>query len=605
MPKHTDIEDSTSWTSWPRGETLGECLAFCARRAPKQTAFTVVGFGADGAEQPLSLTWGELAEQAGTVAVALHRRCAPGARVAVLASQSLEYVVGFLGAACAGTVAVPLFPPALPGHGQKLAAALHACRPEVVLTRRQEVGQLADFLSSAGLDCAVHAVEDLVGEEAPAQGLEGVTRPGPQDCAYLQYTSGSTRLPSGVEITHANVVANARQALEAYEVVGGRSHLVSWLPLYHDMGLLLMVAMAVVGGTSSVLMDPLAFVQQPMRWLRLLSRYPGAVTAAPNFAFDYCVDRVREQDRNELSLDGVAVMINGSEPVRAQTLARFHEAFGPVGLPRTAMRPSYGLAEATVFVAASPAGEEPAVTAFDRTALAAGRGQAGEPGGQAPVTELVGCGRPVGQEIAIVDPALCSRTPDGVVGEIWVHGPNVGLGYFGRREDSRAIFAAELAQDGPVADGNAWLRTGDLGLVHDKQLYVAGRIKDLVIVDGTNHYPQDIEVTVQEAHPAIRTDHVAAFAASGERGEHLVVVAEHAREVTEPDIVREAVTRAVRAAVAGAHAVSVHDFVLVPPNSVPRTTSGKVARSACREHYLTGGFGPAQAQPRPRSGEGA
>ncbi len=407
--------------------------------------------------------------------------------------------------------------------------------------------------------------------------------PGVGDVAYLQYTSGSTRMPSGVVITHSNVVANARQALEAYDMEGGRHTVVGWLPLYHDMGLLLQVAMAVVGGVSSVLMEPHAFVQQPLRWLRLLSRYPGAVAAAPNFAFDYCVDRVREEDRDGLSLGRVAVLINGSEPVRAQTVQRFHQAFAGAGLLRSVMRPSYGLAEATVFVAACPAGEEPAVTAFDRVALAAGRGQVVEPGAAA--TQLVACGRTVGQDIAIVDPVTRCRVPDQCVGEVWVRGPNVGQGYFGRVRDSDGVFGAVLAGG---EDAGGWLRTGDLGLLYDKQLYITGRIKDLVVIDGTNHYPQDIEVTVQGAHPVIRPDHVAAFSVPGERSERLVVVAEHVRQVTDPDRHREEVTRAVRAAVAGAHAVAVHDFVLVAPYGVPRTTSGKVARSACREHYLQG-----------------
>lgn len=390
-------------------------------------------------------------------------------------------------------------------------------------------------------------------------------------------------MPSGVVITHANVVANARQALQAYDMEGGRHHVVGWLPLYHDMGLLLQVAMAVVGGVSSVLMEPYAFVQQPVRWLRLLSRYPGAVAAAPNFAFDYCVDRVGEGARARLSLGRVAVLINGSEPVRAQTLRRFQEAFAGAGLSRAVVRPSYGLAEATVFVAACPAGQEPAVTAFDRAELAAGRGQVVEPGAAA--TELVACGRTVGQELAIVDPVTCCRVPDGRVGEVWVRGPNVGQGYFGRPQDSAGVFAAVLADPG---DAGGWLRTGDLGLLFDEQLYVTGRIKDLVVIDGTNHYPQDIEVTVQGAHPVIRPDHVAAFSVPGERAEQLVVVAEHMRQVTDPEVHREAVTAAVRAAVAAAHAVAVHDFVLVAPHSVPRTTSGKVARSACRRLYLDG-----------------
>lgn len=403
--------------------------------------------------------------------------------------------------------------------------------------------------------------------------------------AYLQYTSGSTRIPTGVEITHANVCVNARQALEAYDLRRGRNCAVGWLPLYHDMGLVLAVALPIVGHMASVLMDSLAFVQQPVRWLRLLSRHPGAITAAPNFAYDYCVQRVTAEERAGLSLGHVAAMVNGSEPIGPRTLERFQAAFSSAGMMRTTMRPSYGLAEATVFVCASPTGEEPTVTPFDREAIGQGIARTViTTDGQA-VAELVACGRPTGQEIAIVDPATCRPLEDGHIGEIWLRGPNIGRGYWGRPDQSEAAFRAT-----PHGDDSRtyWLRTGDLGVWHDKQLYVTGRLKDLVIIDGTNHYPHDIEETVQDAHPAVRPHHIAAFAVAGGDGESLVVVAEHGRDVSDPQSIAQEATRAVRAAVATRHGVAIHDFVLVPPGAVPHTTSGKVARSTCRERYLAG-----------------
>ncbi|MET9405117.1 fatty acyl-AMP ligase [Streptomyces sp. NPDC002935] len=571
------------------GDTLSRHLAQNALHTPDETAFTFVDFSAEGNGTACELTWKQLQDKVRATATGLRAAGVTGERVAIVAPQSLDYVIGFLAAACAGAIAVPLFPPSLPGHGEKLASSLDDAAPLLAISTQEQRASVADFCTERRIvpGMRVTTLEDLQADAGDdAQEPLGHVTPG--DCAYLQYTSGSTKFPSGVEITHSNVCTNARQALEAYDIRRGHNCAVGWLPLYHDMGLVLMIALPVVGGVPSVLMDPLAFVQQPARWLHLLTRYSGAVTAAPNFAYDYCVQRVKEEDRATLSLGSVAAMVNGSEPIRAQTLTRFQEAFAPCGMRRTAMRPSYGLAEATVFVAASPLAEEPTVTPFDRDMLAQGNARVAEPTEGGAVSELVACGRPTNQEVAIVDATTHRRQEDGTVAEIWIKGPNVGRGYWRRPQESRATFHAVLDGDSPEDPSKRWLRTGDLGMWYDKQLYVTGRTKDLVIVDGTNHYPHDIEETVQNAHPALRRSHSAAFAVSTEEGEKLVVVAEHTRDLADPETVREEVTRAVRAAVAGSHAIAVYDFVLAAPNTVPHTTSGKVARTACRERYLAG-----------------
>ena len=379
-------------------------------------------------------------------AQALAQAGATGQRVAVVAPQGLEYVIGFLGALRAGAIAVPLFSPHMPGHEERLVSALRDAGPVCLLTTRRARTAVADFCTSRRLPGAnrVLAIGGPYLAGLPQTGIDESesVRPRPEDCAYLQYASGSTRSPAGVEITHANAVANVRQALKAFEIDRDRNQIVSWLPLFHDMGLVLAIAIPVVAAVHSVITDPLAFVQHPARWLRLLADHPRAVTAAPNFAYDYCVRRVHESARDGLRLDHVSVMINGSEPVRPGTPSRFEQAFAPTGR-------------------------------------------------------------------------------------------------------------------------------------HDGCLYVKGRIKDLIIIDGTNHYPQDIEVTVQEAHETIRHD-------------RLVVVAEHSRRLTDPRVVRDAVARAVRGAVAMGHGTAPHDFVLARPGTVPRTSSGKVARTACRARYLAG-----------------
>lgn len=574
-------------------DTISHHLARAAAQRPDEKAFTFVDFSTDRDGVSRCLTWRQLERRVRTLAAVLRHSGAADERVAVVGPQNLDYVVGFLAATCAGAIAVPLFPPGLPGHAEKLAAVLADADPVLALTSPDSLQAAEKFCADQyGLRVRVVTEEDLLSDGAArAEPTAGEPpHPRPEDCAYLQYTSGSTRMPSGVEITHANVCANARQALKAYQPRAGGNCTVGWLPLFHDMGLVLGIVAPVVGHIHSVLMDPLAFVLQPVRWLRLLSTYPGALTAAPNFAYDYCVRRVTGEERAALSLGSVAVMVNGSEPIAEQTLQRFQEAFAPVGAVPAVMRPSYGLAEATVFVSASPTGEEPTVTSFDRDALAAGIARPAEGTEGQAVTRLVGCGRPTDQEAAIVDPESLVRLEDGRVGEIWLRGPNIGRGYWGRPEQSEATFRATLHGDDPGEAAHHWLRTGDLGLWHDDHLYITGRIKDLVIIDGTNHYPQDIEHTVESAHPAIRRHHTAAFAVPTDDGERLVVVAEHTRDLVEPGRVRDEATRAVRVAVSAGHATAMHDFVLARPGTVPRTTSGKVARSACREQYLRGAW---------------
>ncbi len=568
-------------------DTLSHHLAHTSALTPHETAFTFVDHKGDLEDTHTSLTWRQLEERVRATASGLRRAGAAGRRVAIVAPQSLEYLVGFLSAACAGATAVPLFTPSLPGHREKLAAVLRDAEPALVLTVEELRGSFTDFCVDQELAGDFRLVTEEELRQTGTSSCAPFDGPEPDDVAYLQYTSGSTRVPSGVEITHANVCANARQALEAYDIRRDRNCTVGWLPLYHDMGLVLTIALPIIGRIPSVLMDPLAFVQRPGRWLGLLTRYPGAITAAPNFAFDYCVQRVTAEERAALSLGSVAAMVNGSEPIAARTLERFQAAFSPVGMMRTMMRPSYGLAEATVFVCASPAGEEPTVTSFDRGALGQGEARPVEAGQHGEAAALVACGRPTGQEMAIVDPSTCRRREDGHVGEIWLRGPNVGRGYWGRAQESGSTFQAVIAGED---SRTTWLRTGDLGVWHDKQLYVTGRLKDLVIVDGTNHYPHDIEATVQEAHPAVRRHRVAAFAVTAEDGERLVVVAEHGRDVALGERVVEEATRAVRAAVATRHGLTVHDFVLAPPGSIPHTTSGKIARTACRDQYLAGAW---------------
>jgi long chain fatty acid CoA FadD26 len=565
----------------PAYRTLPEYVRHWAETTPDRRAFTFVDHPAPHSRGVhRTLTWRRLDLRVRALAARLTEQAEPGSRVALLCPQGTEYITGFLAALAAGTVAVPLYPPGLSGHGDRLVGVLADARPAAVVTTGRALEEVGDLCERARVPVlAVDQVPDAAARDwqAPA--------PDPAATAYLQYTSGSTRTPAGVQITHANVVANARQALSAYGADAHPVTCVGWLPLYHDMGLVLSVAAPVVRGLLSVLMDPAAFLHEPARWLRLLGAHPRALTAAPNFAYDFCASAVTEVQKAELRLDGVAALINGSEPVRPGTADRFHAAFAAQGLAAEAHCPSYGLAEATVFVSAARPGRPLSRFALDRDALATGKALPARPDDPRAVL-LAGCGAPAGQRIRIVDPLSRAALSEGEVGEIWVQGPNVGRGYWNDAAQTMRVFGAVLGEDAP----GGWLRTGDLGTLLEGQLIVTGRLKDLIVVDGRNHYPQDVEATAQDAHPAVRRDRLAAFGVPGGAGERVVVVAEHARTTPLTDIDVPSLTRAVRAAVSARHGLRLADVVLVAPGAVPRTSSGKVSRALTRARYLEGAY---------------
>ncbi|GAA2787289.1 fatty acyl-AMP ligase [Saccharopolyspora taberi] len=570
---------SEARTSVPGAHALTDCLDRNAEMAADRYSITFVDYEASPDGLARSLTRAELNRRVTAVAQWLAARFGPGERVVIAAPQGIEYVVGFLGAIRAGLIAVPLFAPGARGSADGFGNILADCTPCCVLTTSAVIDHLPLGVRSVAVDDLPHAPD--AGHRLPA--------PHPDDIAYLQYTSGSTRTPSGVVLTHANVLANAEQAGAAYGAADPDAVSVSWLPLFHDMGLMLALVVPLVAGIPAVMMDPLAFLQRPYRWLHLMSSNPCAISAAPNFAYDYCAARIDERDRARLRLDDVITLINGSEPVRPASIDRFNRAFADCGLRPETHRSSYGLAEATVFVSVTEADKAPGAVAFDRAALGAGTAR---PAGGGPVSTLVSCGTPVGQHVAVVDPAERTVLPDGAVGEIWVHGPNTGQGYWGRdAETSGRVFHAALDGATGGLPGSGWLRTGDLGFRHDGELFVAGRLKDLIIVDGRNHYPQDVEETVENAHPAIRRHHTAALSVPGDDGERLVVVAEYAPRSDPGDRDPEALTGVLRHEISARHGLALHRLVLVEPGSVPRTTSGKVARQACRARYLDGTWG--------------
>jgi fatty-acyl-CoA synthase len=553
----------------------------------------------------VKLTWTELGHRMRAIGAHVQRVASPGDRVAILAPQGVEYVAGFFAAVKAGTIAVPLFAPELQGHTQRLETALRDARPTAIITTAAAADAVQGFLTKLAFArspqvITIEEIPDSAGDAFVPVDLDL------DDVSHLQYTSGSTRPPVGVEITHRAVGTNLLQMILSIDLLDRNTHGVSWLPLYHDMGLSMIGFPAVYGGHSTLL-SPTAFIRRPQRWIHALaagSRRGRVVTAAPNFAYEYTAQRGLPAPGDDLDLSDV-VMIIGSEPVSMAAIKTFNAAFAPYGLPPTAIKPSYGIAEATLFVSTIAPTAHPTVVHLDREQLADGqalRVAADAAGALAQVS----CGRIARSQWAvIVDTDADTELADGRVGEIWLHGNNIGRGYWGRPEDSRLTFGAALqsrrevgshAHGSPV--GATWLRTGDLGVYLDGELYVTGRRADLVIIDGRHHYPHDVETTTAEASTIVRRGYVAAFSVpanampgsdAADTSDRLVIIAERASGTRRTDPAPE--IEAIRAAVSHRHRLSVSDIRFVPAGAIPRTTSGKLARRACRADYLRGEFG--------------
>ena len=596
-----DCLDAHGEVALPSGTTLISLIERNVANVGDAVAFRYLDHSRAADGHALEVTWTQFGARLQAIGARVQQVADRGERVAVLAPQGIDYVAGFYAASKAGTIAVPLFAPELPGHAERLDTALRDSEPTVVLTTAAAQNAVEKFL--ADLSPATRPRVLVIDQIPDSDGENFVPAElGMDDVSHLQYTSGATRPPAGVEITHRAVGTNLVQMILSIDLLDRNTHGVSWLPLYHDMGLSMIGFPAVYGGHST-LMSPAAFVRRPLRWIQALSdgsRQGRVVTAAPNFAYEWTAQRGRPAPGDDVDLSNV-VMIIGSEPVSIDAIRTFTEAFEPFGLPRTAFKPSYGIAEATLFVANIAPAEEPSVVYLDREQLGAGRAvpvAADAPTGVAQVS----CGRVARSEWAVVvDRETEMELPDGRVGEIWVQGDNVGRGYWGLPHETQLAFGAKLQarlEQGSHADGSAvggtWLRTGDLGVYLDGSLYVTGRIADLVTVEGRNHYPQDIEATVADAAPMVRRGYVTAFSApangspasDGPGSSSLVIVAERAAGTSHDDP-RPAI-EAIRAAVSQRHGVTASDVRFLPAGAIPRTTSGKLARRACRAQYLAG-----------------
>jgi len=576
-----------------------------AEREPDAVAFTFLDYQLDPRGYPESLTRSELQRRVQALAGELASCGAPGDRIAICAPQCLDYVIGFLGAMAAGYIAVPLPVPALGMRDERVSGAIKDSGPVAILTTSDSVDAVVPCARDvAGSAPSVIELDALGLDMAAGSGLTDseTTRPQTKESpqtkeALLQYTSGSTRAPAAVVVTHRNVIANLDQAMEDYFEDNGRvplpgTRMVSWLPFYHDMGLLLGVMGPVLRGFPAVLMSPTAFLQKPARWMQALAGHhssfsatPHFFSAAPNFAFELAARRTKDEDMAGLDLGNVHTILSGAERVHAATIRRFNERFSSANLPVTALKPSYGLAEAMVYVASSTPGHAPVTARFDYEKLSSGYAERSEKGGG---SELVGLGRSRACTWRIVDPETCQQNPAGKVGEIWVHGENVVSGYWRNPQLTEKTFGGRIADPSPGTPEGPWLRTGDLGVISDDELFIVGRIKDLLIVDGRNHYPDDIESTIQE----VTVGRSAAISVPDGQREQLVTIIEFKqRESTAPGSVDiRSVKQRVRTAVSESHGLRVADVVVVPPGSLPITTSGKIRRSACAQQYLQDKF---------------
>ena len=554
--------------------SLIDSLRHRAQTQPHRLAYRYLQ---DGECQEMSLTYGGLDRRARAIAALLQAHAKPGDRALLLLPSGLDFIAAYFGCLYAKVIAIPIPPP----HHARLHKSL------ATLSRITQDATPAVALLESPLRDAISKHPDAQRQFHGIQ-LLNTDRPdletlaphwqaplvSSDDIAFLQYTSGSTTSPKGVMVSHGNLIHN----LGLIETAFGQhpdSETVIWLPPYHDMGLIGGILQPLYTGNPVTLLPHLIFLQRPLRWLQAISRYQATTSGGPNFAYELCVRKVKPEQRADLDLSSWEVAFNGAEPIRSETLDRFADYFAPCGFRREAFAPCYGLAEGTLMVSGGPKNAPVMGLQLSLDALAENRVEMGK--GKV----VVECGECLGgQSIRIVDPETLEACPTGMIGEVWVNGPSIARGYWNKEEISEATFGAQVNGEGDMR----YLRTGDLGFVDEGRLYITGRIKNLIIVDGKNHYAHDIEQTVEAAHAAVLPAGCAAFAVDTGRGEGVVVMAEVQRGAMDESA---AVKKAIRRAVSLHNELPLHDIYLSLPGSIPRTTSGKIRHFLCRQKYLS------------------
>jgi acyl-CoA synthetase (AMP-forming)/AMP-acid ligase II len=558
--------------------TLADLVIQRAITEPDKQIFT---FLEDGEDIVSIVDYRTFDQRARAIAAVLLERYQPGDRMLLLFHPGLDFIQAFWGCLYAGMIAVPTYPPNLTKVKRSLPRFLSIIKdsaPEAVLSTGPIIELSKPILESAP---EIQSLDWIATESISNHIADTWRRPeiGWDTLAFLQYTSGSTALPKGVMVSHGNLLSNSEMIFQAF-AHSPEDKMVSWLPAYHDMGLIGGIIQPVYAGASVVLMSPLHFLQRPHRWLKAITKYNVTVSGAPNFGYDWCVRRVKPRQMEALDLRTWRLAFNGAEPVRPETLRRFTETFAPCGFRPETHYPCYGLAEATLFVTGGLPDQPPTIIQLNSRDLmsdSASHSLEGEKN-----QEYVSCGRNwLEQEILIVDPDTLEVCGPGCVGEIWVSGQHVAHGYWQNPTATSETFQAYL----PGTKQGPFMRTGDLGFFMEGELYIAGRLKDLIIIDGLNHYPQDIELTVEGSHPGVRPDFTAAFSIEEKGSEKLVVVAEFQRQYRdEIDDARKAILQAI----AEEHEIRAHDIVLIKTRTIPKTASGKIQRHLCKAEYLSG-----------------
>ncbi|MBW4596130.1 MAG: AMP-binding protein [Brasilonema angustatum HA4187-MV1] len=558
--------------------TLVNLLRYRAQQQPNQVPYT---FLVDGETEKVSFTYEQLDQKARTIAALLQSMKAFGERVLLLYPPGLEFIAAFFGGLYAGVTVVPVYPPRGKQRMTRLQAIAQDAQATFALTTSSVMTKLGETFKEepelAALRCittdniAENLADDWYFPEINNNSL-----------ALLQYTSGTTGNPKGVMVNHDNLLYNSALIYQAFEHTPD-SRGVIWLPPYHDMGLIGGVLQPIYGSCSVTLMSPESFLLKPFRWLKAISDYKANTSGGPNFAYDLCVDKITPEQRQQLDLSSWEVAFNGAEPVRAETIERFSATFADCGFRRSAFYPCYGMAETTLIVSGGLKKEPPVIgflqdKAFKQNLIVTTNSKDED------ARTIVGVGHSsLDQKIVIVHPESLTRCSDGQIGEIWVAGPSVAGGYWKKLEETQQTFNAQLQniKEGP------YLRTGDLGFLLDGELFVTGRLKDMMIIRGQNHYPQDIELTVENSHPALRANCGAAFSVETNGVEQLVITQEIERTYLRQLDVDE-IVKSIRQAVSEQHQLQVYAIVLLKTASIPKTSSGKIQRHACRVGFLDG-----------------
>jgi len=557
---------------------LVDLLRYREKHQADDIAFT---FLLNRETEEVSLTYQALAQKARAIATVLQKMKARGERAVLLYQPGLEFIAAFFGCLYAGVIAVPVHLPKRNHHSHRLLGIVTDAQATLFLTTTSVLSNLAHTLKEelklAGLSC-------LITDEIDSNQTNN-WQPLPIESdtlAFLQYTSGSTGAPKGVMISHGNLLHNLSGIHQCFEHTPN-SRGVIWLPPYHDMGLIGGVLQPIYGGFPVILMPPLAFIQKPIRWLQVISRYQATTSGGPNFAYEFCVNRIKPEQLATLDLSSWEVAFTGAEPIRAQTLERFAQTFAACGFRRQAFYPCYGMAETTLLISGGLKAQAPIIRFVDGIELSQNR-VVSAVDANTDSQAIVGCGSSwLEQKIVIVNPKSLTECSDTEVGEIWVSGGSIAQGYWQQTEQTEQTFRAYLADTGK----GPFLRTGDLGFLLDGELFITGRIKDVMIIRGQNHYPQDIELTVQKSHPALRVDCGAAFTVEFNGSERLVIVQEVERSYLRQLNINEVVGN-IRQAVTAEHSLQVYATILVKTGSIPKTSSGKIRRHACRAEFLTG-----------------